>query len=289
MKRVLVTGARGFLGAHCLQALAARGWSDVHAVSRATCDLFDPGAVRKLLQATRPSHALHLAWDTTPGKYWTSPDNQRWLAASETLLEEFAAAGGRRFVAAGTCAEYEWSGGKCSEKSTPLKPASPYGAAKHALQEVLARRAPALGVSAAWGRVFFPYGPGERPERLVAYVIRSLLAGRPADCTSGEHRRDFIYAGDAGDAFAALLGSDLTGPVNVGTGEAVAVKDVVLQAARQAGRADLVRLGVRPLAAGEPAELFADLSRLQGELGWRARTSLEQGLAACVDHWRRHG
>ena len=296
MKRVLVTGASGFLGRHCIAALAARGWADIHAVSRNgnalenasshACDLLDPFATKKLLQEIKASHALHLAWYTVPGAYWTSPENLRWVAASATLFEEFARAGGRRFVAAGTCAEYAWSHGICSEATTPLKPWTPYGAAKHALQMRLSSLGPALGVATAWGRVFFPYGPREHPERLVAYVIRSLLAGEPALCTSGEQRRDFIYAGDAADAFAALLESGLTGAVNIGSGAAPELRSIIAAAAKRVGRPELIRLGARPLAASEPPLLCADVTRLRDELHWRARTSLEQGIAACVEYWQ---
>lgn len=298
MKRVLVTGASGFLGTHCLAALAARGWTDVHAVSRTprraaratwhSCDLFDPRAAEELLRAVRPTHVLHLAWCTTPGRYWTSPENLRWLAASVTLLEEFARAGGRRFVAAGSCAEYAWRNGSCSESTTPLAPATPYGAAKHAFQVVLSSFAPTLGISTAWGRIFLPYGPHEHPDRLVAYVIRSLLAGTEALCTSGEQRRDFVYGGDVADAFAVLLDSELSGPVNIGSGEPVEVRSVISAVGEHIGRPELVRFGARPLPAGEPELLAADISRLRQDLGWRPRISLRDGIAAAVEYWR-HG
>ena len=57
----------------------------------------------------RPEVLIHLAWYAEHGKYWTSPENVRWVEASLALLRGFAAAGGRRVVMAGTCAEYEWS------------------------------------------------------------------------------------------------------------------------------------------------------------------------------------
>jgi len=299
VKRVLVTGAGGFLGTHCLAALVARGWSDVHAVSRSagrepgvtwhTCNLFDADDLAALMRSVKPTHALHFAWCTTPGEYWTSPENLRWVAASVTLLEEFARSGGRRFVAAGTCAEYDWQHGFCSEQTTPLAPGSPYGSAKHAFQILLSSFGPVLGVSTAWCRIFFPYGPYEHRERLVPYVIRSLLGGEPALCTSGEHRRDFLYAGDVTDAFAALLESDLAGAVNIGSGEPVAVKSLVAAIGERIGRPELIRLGARPLPASEPDLLVADVRRLRDELGWRPRTALTQGIEASVEFWKRYG
>jgi nucleoside-diphosphate-sugar epimerase len=299
VRRVLVTGASGFLGAHCLAALAARGWSDVHAVSRSAgcargvtwhaCDLFDAGALASLVQSLRPSHTLHLAWTATPGKYWTSPDNELWAAASMRLLEELARAGARRLVCAGSCAEYSWKYGLCSEKTTPLAPNSPYGKSKHALQMLLSSTGSSLGVSTAWGRVFFPYGPYEHRDRLTSYVIRSLLAGERALCTTGDHRRDFLYAGDVADAFVTLLESDLDGPINIGSGEAIAVKTVVAAIGKCIGRPELIQLGARPLLADEPDLLVADVQRLRDQLGWSPHTTLAQGINESVEFWKRHG
>ena len=299
MKRVLVTGARGFLGTHCLQALADRGWNDVHAVSRSAfngpgatwhvCDLFDPGAVAALVRSVKPTHAIHLAWCTTPSDYWTSRENLRWITASLSLIEEFAHAGGRRLVVVGSCAEYDWNRGRCSEATTPLEPASLYGTAKNALQLLVSRFAPVLGISASWARIFVPYGPYENRDRLVAYVARSLLAGMPALCSSGEQQRDFLFAGDVANALSVLLESEFVGPVNVGSGASIAVKSVIGQIGKYIGRPDLIRLGSRPQAADEPDLLAADVTRLRSELAWRPRIELAQGIAASVEYWKQQG
>jgi len=299
VKRVLVTGAGGFLGSHCLDVLAGRGWTDIHAVSRKgggtpgvtwhACDLLNPDMLRQLVRSVKPTHALHLAWCTKPGEYWTSPENLDWVAASIGLLEEFARVGGKRFVAAGSCAEYEWGHGLCSETATTLAPRSPYGVAKHKLQTSLSRLGPTLGISIAWGRLFFPYGPHERPERLVAYVIRSLLAGKPALCTEGNQVRDFVYARDAAEAFGMLLESELVGALNIASGEAVSVKSVVEEVGAQLDRKDLIRLGARTMPATDPALLIADVTRLQNELGWQQRTTLTDGIAATIAYWSHAG
>ena len=204
MKRILVTGARGFIGRHCLPLLVARGY-EVHAVSsqRITAnasdvywyqaDLLDPSQVLALVTKVRAGHLLHLAWYTVPGKYWTSPKNLRWVQASVSLLQEFVAHGGQRVVMAGSCAEYDWRYGYCSEAVTPLAPRTLYGTCKHSLQLVLSAFAKQTGLSAAWGRIFFLFGPYEHPDRLVAFVIRSLLKGEAARCSHGNQIRDFLY------------------------------------------------------------------------------------------------
>ena len=300
MKRVLVTGASGFVGRHALAPLVERGF-EVHAVRRShpgpeapavvwhAADLLEPGAAERLCALIRPTHLLHLAWYAEPGLYWRSLENLRWVEASLSLLRAFAAAGGRRVVAAGTCAEYDWAAAaRCDERSTPVRPATLYGACKAALAAIQHAHAAEAGLSQAWGRLFFLYGPDEHPTRLVASVATALLQGREARCSSGEQRRDFLHTADAADAFAALLDSTVEGPVNVASGESVPVSHVVSVIATLAGNPGLVRMGARPTPAGEPAELGAAVDRLRDEVGWRRRRSLEQGLAEVVAWWRAH-
>jgi len=296
MKRVLVTGARGFIGRRCLPRLAAAGY-EIHAVTSQPVpgserglewhrvDIFDAPAVRALIRKILPSHLLHLAWVTEPGKYWTSPENLRWVAASLELLHAFREAKGARVVVAGTCAEYDWNFGVCSETNTPLASATLYGVSKHALSAILDSFSAQTGLSAAWGRVFFPYGPGEHPSKLVSSVINALLAGRPAPCSSGEQQRDFLHVDDAAGAFVALLDSGVTGAVNIGSGKATPVKDVVLAIADLLGRPDLVQLGALP-ATAEPPLVVAEVRRLREEVGWRPSISLDSGLHSTIVWWR---
>jgi nucleoside-diphosphate-sugar epimerase len=285
VKRVLVTGASGFIGRHTLPHLHAAGY-EVHAVGSRDVDLLNERACRDLLARIRPTHLLHLAWYVPPGKYWTSLENVRWLQASLDLITAFAAEGGLRVVTAGTCAEYSWDGdGICHEDATPLTPASLYGASKDALrrmQESLARQ---LNLSAAWGRIFFPYGPGEPVERLIPSVIRSVIAGEAARCSHGRYVRDFMYVDDVARAFTVLLDSSYEGAVNIGTGVPVKISEMAQAAARAAGDLGLLQLGALPAREGEPEALLADTARLR-DLGFTQRWNLEDAMTATVSWWR---
>jgi nucleoside-diphosphate-sugar epimerase len=281
VSRVLVTGTTGFIGSHALTALEERG----HEVHAAAVDLLDPEAAEGLVRGARATHLLHLAWYTVPGRFWAAPENAAWVEATLRLLRTFYAAGGRRAVGAGTCAEYDWSGdGLLSETKTPLRPVTLYGRAKAQTFEA----GTALG-ELAWGRVFFLYGPGEHPDRLVASVARRLLAGDEAPTSEGTQVRDFMHVADVAGAFAALLDSGVTGAVNIGSGIPVTVRAVVDEVARAAGRPDLLRPGALPQREGEPAELVADVRRLRDEVGFRPRYELERGIKDTVDYWRERG
>lgn len=290
MKRYLVTGASGFLGRACLPLLIKSG-HEVHAVSRITrddvgvtwhrTDLLSDNPTR-LLELIQPTHLLHLAWIAEPGEFRDSPLNSRWLAFSRALLDAFI---GERVVVAGTCAEYDWQAGICHELETPLKPTSAYSRAKAELSSDLADRS----LSSAWARMFWPFGPGEPQQKLVASVVRGLLAGRRVPCTEGLQRRDFMYIDDVAGALVALGDSEVTGPVNIGSGQAIAVHDLVLQFATALDRPDLLALGARPSNPAEPPLVVADVTRLVKEVGYQPHVSLAQAIEHTIAYWKRHG
>lgn len=282
MKRVLVTGSSGFVGRHLLPLLASTGW-DVVPVRRADADLRKPTEAAALVDRVKPSHVLHLAWNAQHGQYWTAPDNEDWADGTVAMARAFAATGGRRFVAAGTCAEYDWTSisGPCIEDVTPVFPRTIYGRAKFRACEGVARALDEARVSWAWGRLFFMYGPGEDERRLVPSVVRSLRAGERAKVSAGTQVRDFLHVSDAARAFAALLEGELTGAVNIGSGIPVTIRQVVESLARFAGRPDAVDFGAVAMPQGEPPVLVADITRLTS-LGWQPTTTLAAGLAACL-------
>lgn len=254
-------------------------------------DLFDRKAVAALIERVRPTHLLHFAWNATPGIYWTTPENFRWVSASLDLLEIFHRAGGERAVMAGSCAEYDWSvAGVCHEFDTALATdgggrATPYATAKIALQKMLDSYGRQEGLDTAWGRIFFQYGPHEHPGRLVASVINALLEGREAECTPGQQVRGFLHTADVGDAFTALLDSDVQGPVNIGDDTPVKIAELVRMIGDIIGQPGLIALGKRQTPAGEPAILLPDLRRLRDEVGWRATLPLREGLEQTVRWW----
>ncbi|MCF8470721.1 MAG: NAD(P)-dependent oxidoreductase [Parvibaculum sp.] len=293
--RVLLTGASGFVGRAAIAPLLASG-CDLHAVSRRApadgqgavwhrVDLLNADETRALVAELRPQIVLHLAWCVEHGRFWTDPANLDWVAATMTLARAAAQAGTSRFVAAGTCYEYDWpEAGDCNERDTPLAGHTLYDTSKDATRRVLQAFCADRAMSFAWARLFFLYGPGEAPARLVASLARALTRGEEAPVSRGLATRDFIDVRDAGAALSALALSHVSGPVNIGTGEGISVAELALKLGELSGRPDLVRLGALPDRAGEPPRIVADIKKLREEVGFVGLRTLEAGLADALSY-----
>ncbi len=300
--RALVTGAAGFVGRSAVAALRDRDF-EVFGIGRQApvdldldewyeADALDPLAVDLVLNESGASHLLHLAWCTEHGRFWDDPANGAWVDATARLADAFRDAGGSRFVLAGSCTQYAWTDaalgadGVAHEATTPRAPSTRYGAAKEYVSCELEERSAETGLSVATGLVFFPYGPHEKPERLVPSVARTLLAGAPAETSAGTQVRDFLHVADCGAALAALVDSEVTGSVNIGSGEGTAIADVARTIARIVDRDDLLRIGALPMRDDEPRRLVADVARLRDEVGFTPKLDLESGLRDAVGWWR---
>jgi nucleoside-diphosphate-sugar epimerase len=297
MKRVLVTGLSGFIGRHALPELILRGF-EVHAISSIErpdsvavhwhqADLLGKtNDVRSVVERIQPTHVLHLAWHTTPCSFWSSPENEQWQAASTELFQHCADSGVQRIVGAGSCAEYAWNETPCDERLTPLEPTSLYGQTKHATHTSLIQTSDEAGISAAWGRVFFMYGPGAHSNRMPGVVISALMNGEFANCSHGEQLRDFIHIRDAANALVSVLDSEITGPVNIASGDPVRIKDMVLTVADHFDARDRIRFGAVASNPNEPHEICANVERLRNELNWSPKFDLTSGIKDTVNWWQ---
>ena len=295
--KILVTGANGFIGKHCLKKLENLD-CEIHAISTKDIesynnifwhklDLFDFQATGDLLKSTKPTHLLHLAWNTEHGKFWSSPENLEWLKSSINLLEVFKEASGKRIVTTGTCAQFTWNDDLISEMKTLRNAATAYGQSKNALQEFTFSYSKINKLSSAWAYIYFLYGPGENKNRLVPLVIKKLLNSESVETTAGTQIRDFIYVEDAADALIKLLLSDLEGSINIASGEENTLKDILKEIENQINSDNLIKYGSLQISENEPKIILADTKKLKKELDFIPSYNLKTGLAKSINWWKK--
>ena len=299
VKRILVTGAGGFIGRPVAEILSRAG-HEVHAIQRADSpsrlppgvtghrgDLLDAADVRRVLAEARPQALIHLAWITEHSRYWDDPSNFRWLDASVGLFRDFLDAGGESCLAAGTSAEYDWSSaGPLDEERSAMQPRMRYGEYKYATflegEELFARQ----GQPFAWARFFCPFGPGEDARRLIPKTCLRLLRGERISFDAASQVRDFLHVEDAAGAVAALAQSSVSGPVNIASGEPRSVRAVVEEIAKCLGAEDRVEFGDAAPPADEPQSISASIGRLRSLTNWRPAATFSERIAQACEWWK---
>jgi len=284
--KILLTGGSGFIGSR-LAFLLHRHGHEVHVVTRAAraelsaelhvADVMDANAMRDIVAKVRPEVLVHLAWITTPGVFWNSPENLRWLAASSCLMKDAVELGCSAIVAAGTCAEYVLDGRVSVEDETPTANRTLYAATKNALRMVGTSYAESTGSRFAWGRIFYPYGSGESSEKFLSLVVRALERGAVFEVREPTRRIDYVHADDVAAAFAALVESPAAaGTFNIASGRAESLLGLAREVA-EAMDVDASRVRAMPNPQEGP-NIIGRIDRL-GALGWLPVRTLKTGLA----------
>lgn len=288
--RVLVTGVTGFIGAHVAAALIGHGHEvqgaalpgasreRLEALARGLDvmegDISEPAWCRELVTKLRPETVIHLAWYAEPGAYLTAiPQNMGSLRGSINLLQGLVAEGTcRRIVLAGTCLE----------NMATSQPAV-YAAAK-AAQHSLAMGLSTSSLAAACAHIYYLYGPWEDERRVVPSVIRSVLHGEPVDTTAGSQPRDYLHVHDVAEALCAVAESDLTGRVDICTGQPIHLREIFEEIGRVTGKPDLIRIGRRAETDRTEWPSTGDAMPLL-QIGWQPRYSLNQGITETTEWW----
>lgn len=301
MKRVLVTGASGFVGAHVARLLVEQGRT-VAVLLRPTSDsrrlapilnrltlirgdLSQLGACEAAVRDFAPDGIAHLAWDGVKGADRNGPMQAGNIAASIALYRLSESLDCAAFVGLGSQAEYGPAPGRLDE-SGPTHPTTVYGAAKLATGLVLERMAATAGRRLAWLRLFSSYGNDDDPSWMLQYLTRSLLAGERPSVTAGEQRWDYIHVDDVASAVVAALDSRAHGMFNLGSGDARPLRRIIEQLRDLIDPALPIGFGEVPYRADQVMHLEADIAALREATGWSPKVDLSDGLRRLVE-WHR--
>ncbi len=294
--RVLVTGGAGFIGSHVTDALLARGdevavLDDLSSGRAGRLDpqvalhklsITDAAALTAAVTAFRPELICHLAAQIDVRASVDAPaaDAQVNVLGTVNLLEAARVAGARVLFAS--------SGGALYGRDAPIPsledvlplPESPYGIAKYCAEQYIGLYNRLHGTRHAMLRLANVYGPRQDPAGdagVITIFCASALAGEPPTIYGdGTQTRDYVYVGDAVQAFLTAGDNDRPGTWNIGAGDEVSVLDLVDIIGGVAGRE------VHPrFAAPRPGELQRSAvapDRAASELGWRSATPLAEGV-----------
>lgn len=302
--KIIVSGATGFIGRHCLISLLEQGFQ-VHAFTRTTdhshllqheqlfwhaLDLQDEPKVQTLVSFISAQFLLDLAWDTTPATYLHDFNNLNWIQSSLNLTRSFIASGGQRVLGCGTCAEYDWSAGYLTEYNTPYKSGTLYSASKIALRQLTHQICKDAKTSFVWVRPFFVHGPHEHQSRFVPQLINNAIQNKVLQMPPQAHRvRDYLPIQEAANAIVACLTSQQEGDFNIASGQAISLSDLAKTIALEVGNAlgqKIELLGMAQSSVNTVDDfVVGNTFRLNTLVGWKPSGDVSGGLRETVRWW----
>lgn len=296
-KRILLTGASGFLGTALRDTLASEGHTVFGTstsgsnLGKSPCfrwDLTDTEAIQPIVEESEPDQVVHLAAPINlrrdPSLYSSM---HRCIVQGGQALALACEAHGIPLIAAGTCEEYGAQEGPYAE-TMDAPGVSPYSIAKAEFTQWLLDRHASSKLEATVVRPFLTYGPGQQSPRLIPSAIQAALSGQEFLTTEGKQTREFNYITDMVNGFMAVLRSNVSGEIlNLGGGPEHSIQEVI-ECIFSTADADpnQVNWGALPYREGEVQRFVGNHTKTENLLNFRAKIGLEEGLRATIAWWR---
>ncbi len=282
--KILITGLSGFIGSHVETCL---GGHEILAFTRSTTganesssvhweniNLDDREAVNRSVSRFAPDACLHLAWSGLPDY---SPENtRRNVLSSLTLIDALHSSNTKKIVLAGSCWEYGNVRGLIRESQPVVAPTS-FAIAKTAIFNNARRVFSGKEFVVVNARIFFSYGPGQRLTSLIPATYSALMKGQEPQVKTPNWCNDMVYVDDVATALARLTTEKCrTGIYNVGSGISVSVGSIVNRISKECGKSEMF------LEHSGTDGYWADISKIQNEIGWKPRVKFTDGLARTI-------
>jgi len=294
-KRVVVTGATGFLGGHVLGQLLTTGATVIavadrdrtarrseHPVRSMETLWFDrPEQLAESVQSAKPDYVVHLHAAVTTNRSAAAVRStlEANLLPSLDLMTACVETQVKRLILIGSGEEFGPVTGPFDE-NTASDPVSPYGASKAAVTAYARMFHRAFQLPVVVLRPSVVYGPFQAPRMLIPQVLQSLLEGKEVAVTEGRQTRDFIHVEDVAKGIvSALIKEGIEGrSFNLASGEVATVRDCLERIERITGRHGLIRYGALPYKTGEIFSYEPIAESTFSALNWRPAISLDDGL-----------
>jgi nucleoside-diphosphate-sugar epimerase len=308
-RKILITGATGFLGSHLAKRLVKEG-AKVHVWVRSSSslwrlseiqerlslhvvDMCDQLSVNNACQKINPEIVYHLA---AYGVHYQQQDIKQALdtnvVGTVNLIRGLKGTACKKFVHTSTSAEYGHKDHPIRETDS-LEPSGIYASTKAAASLIAPTIAEQCGISLLIMRLFTVYGPFESPfereDKFVPYIILSLLNGNVPELTTCRQVRDYIYVEDVVEAYlkAADISIDEPLTLNIGSGIPITLRDLVQDILKFFNDAEVL-FGAVPHRKKEIWQAYADITKAREVLGWQAKTPLKEGLLKTIEWFKQH-
>ena len=307
MKRVLITGASGFVGANLTRRLVELG-DEVHAVIRHEhplwrlesiasdvvthdADLVNPEQIEGVVRKVKPEWIFHLAvYGAYPFQTDVRQMNTTNIVGTVNLLEACRREGFERFINTGSSSEYGYKNYAPSEDENP-DPNSYYAITKSLATTYCSYAAKHFGLPLTTLRLYSAFGPFEEPTRLIPTLVLQGLRGRLPPLVDPMIARDYVHVEDVVSAYLATARCSTTEPgmkLNVGSGTQTDLRTVVECARRILDVGEEPQWGSFPARAWDTSVWVADNRRIKALTGWRPELTFEQGLMATIEWFRQN-
>lgn len=295
--RVMITGAGGFVGQHLQPLLKKQGW-DMLATGHDTLDIMDSSAIRRVLKDYEPDAIIHLAAQSKVGASWEQPEHTAEvnILGSVKLYAEFVQQNPQgKFLYIGSSDVYGITAKKENKltEDMPCAPQNPYSISKLAAEQMLLQMARKYKTKVICTRSFNHYGPGQNRGFVVSDFASQLaeikLGYREPAIYVGNltAKREFIYVDDVAEAYITLLAEkNADGIYNVAAGSPTGI-EFILKSLLEIASIDVeIRVDEKKL---RPVDIkaFCGSNVKLSCLGWKPKTSLQEGLRKTFDYWLR--